>query len=144
MRLSNFAVATVRQSTVARHNGCLGGADMRIALHLRTLHRSNGFSLLATLFCLVIFLSLVPCLLYFSCLASAVERSWSHVFDVQKKRRRRFRKRRLGVHVFTVRYSIRFVYQAWLSWIALLSHCKVTADVVGCKGAVSIVDQWRP
>lgn len=35
MRLSNFAMATVRQSTVARHNGCLAGADMRIALHLR-------------------------------------------------------------------------------------------------------------
>lgn len=55
-------------------------------------------------------------------------------FRRAKKRRWGFRKRRLGVYVFSVRYSIRFVYQAWLSWIALLSHCKVTAGVVGCRG----------
>lgn len=39
----------------------------------------------AILFYLVIFLPVFPYVLYFSCLASVVERSRSYVFDAQKK-----------------------------------------------------------
>lgn len=77
-----------------------------------------------------------PC--FPTCFTSlAWRRPWNvraFMFSTCKKRRWRFRKRRFGVHVLTVRYSIRFVYQAWLIWNPLLFHCKVTADVVGCKG----------
>lgn len=51
-----------------------------------TLYRLQGFSLLAILLYLVIFLPLFLYVLYFSCLASALERSRSYVFDVQKKK----------------------------------------------------------
>lgn len=64
------------------------------------------------------------------------------MFSTRKKKRAEVSETAFRCHVFTVRYSIRFVYQAWLSWIALLSYCKATTDVVGCKrgrGMFSII-----
>ena len=133
-----YAMASVRRSNVARHNRRLGRADMRATLlptrgsHYRQSYLNSSFS----------------CSCFPTCFTSlAWRRPWNVrdlMFSTCKKRRWRFRKRRFGVHLFTVRYSIRFVYQAWLSWIALLSHCKVTADEVSRKGVVSVMDQWQP
>lgn len=106
---------------------------MRDALLLHDTLSITGILITAILLYLVIFLPLFPTCFTFL----AWRRPWNVrdlMFSTCKKRRWRFRKRRFGVYVFSVRYSIRFVYQAWLSWIALLSHCKVTADVVGCRG----------
>lgn len=71
---------TGAMANVSRSKMALGVATTRVAL------LPKGDIITRNLdFTSPIFLPLIPCMLYFSCLASALERSRSYVFDVQKK-----------------------------------------------------------